>query len=77
MYLDDDLWNLLHAVARRQGETVSELVRSAVREKYGPNRGSRKKAFEEVIGLWKGREDVPDAYVRVLRRGRRLEENAQ
>jgi metal-responsive CopG/Arc/MetJ family transcriptional regulator len=77
LYLDDNLWQLLHAVAEESGSTVSELVRQAVREKYiqAEAREQRARAFESVIGLWKDRTDLPDteSYVRELRRGSRLE----
>jgi len=76
LYLDDDLWTLLHSIARRQGGTVSDLVRKALREKYGQDRSRRKEAFEGLVGLWKDRKDMPgtEEYVRMLRRGTRLEE---
>ena len=34
IYLDVDLWKLLHKLAEDSDSTVSELVRRAVREKY-------------------------------------------
>jgi metal-responsive CopG/Arc/MetJ family transcriptional regulator len=75
LYLDDDLWKLLHMIARQSGETISELVRNAIREKYGQDRNRRKEACEAIIGLWKDRTDIgeTDDYVRDLRRSSRLE----
>jgi Ribbon-helix-helix protein, copG family len=75
MYLDDDLWNALHASARTEGTTVSELVRQALRERYLGNLEQRRKAMQAIIGLWKDRTDLPDTeeYVRSLRKGTRLE----
>ncbi len=74
LYLDDDLWKTLHVLARQSGDTVSELVRKAVREKYADNASSRKKGLLSAIGLWKDRADLPDTdrYVRSLRKGSRL-----
>ena len=73
--LDDDLWKLLHTIARQSGEIVSELVRNAIREKYSQNRARRIEGFESIIGLWKDRTDIgeTDGYVRDLRRSSRLE----
>ncbi len=34
LYLDDDLWNALRTRARKEGSTVSDLVRQAARERY-------------------------------------------
>jgi hypothetical protein len=75
LYLDDDLWKLLHAIARQSGATVSDLVRNAIREKYSQDRARRIEAFESIIGLWKYRTDIgeTDDYVRKLRRSSRLE----
>ena len=76
LYLDDDLWSVLHTLARKRGGTISDLVRIALREKYGQERTIRKEAFEGIIGLWKNRKDLSDTdeYVRSLRHGTRLEE---
>jgi hypothetical protein len=46
-----------------------------LRERYANGTAGRKEAFENVIGLWKDRDDdVRDAgeYVRTIRRGSRL-----
>lgn len=75
LYLDDDLWKLLHVIARQSGATVSDLVRNAIREKYSQDRARRIEAFESIIGLWKDRTDIgeTDDYIRKLRRSSRLE----
>ena len=74
MYLDDDLWNALHTRARTAGTTMSELVREAIRERYLGKLDERKIAMQAAVGLWKERQDIGDsaAYVRGLRRGKRL-----
>ena len=74
LYLDDDLWSTLHAKARLEGATVSELVRVAVRERYLGNLEERRQAMLGIIGLWKDREDLEDTetMVRKLRSGTRL-----
>jgi len=75
LYLDEDLWKLLHTVARQSRTTISDLARTAIREKYSRTTVSRKEAAEAVIGLWKDRTDIGDSseYVRRLRRDSRLE----
>ena len=72
LYLDDDLWKTLHIRASQSGQSVSELVRQALREKY-LGTGSRRDAMRAFVGIWKGRRDLPDteAYVRELRKGDR------
>ncbi|HEY1220222.1 MAG: CopG family transcriptional regulator [Bryobacteraceae bacterium] len=79
LYLDDDLWKLLHATARGAGTTISGLVRGAVREKYGLDTGARREAFQQAAGLWKDREDLGGTaqYVRRLRSGSRLKKLAR
>ncbi len=76
LYLDEDLWNALHARARRQGTTISNLVRQAVRERYLGNLDERREAMEAIVGIWKDRTDLPDSteeYVRSLRHDTRSE----
>jgi hypothetical protein len=76
LYLDDDLWNALHARARSMGTTISALVRDAARERYLGNLDERREAMEAMVGIWKDRTDLPDSteeYVRSLRRDTRME----
>ena len=42
LYLNEDIWKALHVRSRQLGTSISELVRQAVREKYG---GSRRPAL--------------------------------
>ena len=74
LYLNEDIWKLLHVKSRQQGTTVSELVRRAVRDKYGNSSTGRRQAMQALVGMWSKRTDLPDSekYVRRLRKGRRL-----
>jgi hypothetical protein len=75
LYLDEDLWNALHARALQGGTTISDLVRQAARERYLSNLDERREAMQAFVGIRKGRPEWSDAvkYVRKLRRGSRLE----
>ena len=75
LYLDDALWNILHARAKSESKTVSELVRETVRERYLGDLEKRRQAMLAFIG---SRKDPPDAqdsteYIRELRQDDRLE----
>ena len=74
LYLDDDLWAALRVRARIGGTTVSELVRTAARERYMGDLEERRAGMEGIVGLWKGRTDLPDTetYIRNMRTGTRL-----
>jgi hypothetical protein len=74
LYLDDDLWKALHARARSEQTTISDLVRQAIRERYLGSLTARKAAMQAVVGIWKDRSEIGDtkAYIRGLRRGTRL-----
>jgi hypothetical protein len=74
LYLHDDIWKALHIRSRQQGTSISELVRQAVRDKYGRSPAGRRHAMQALVGLWKDRRDLPDStvYVRRLRKGSRL-----
>ena len=73
LYLDEGMWKLLQIHARQSGTSISELVRQAIRDKYGVSPEKRRQAMEAVVGMWKDRTDLPDTetYIRQLRRGRR------
>jgi hypothetical protein len=75
LYLDEDLWNALHARALLAGTSISDLVRTAARERYMGNMEERRAAMMSIVGLWKDRDDLPDTetYVRNLRNDNRLE----
>lgn len=75
LYLDDQLWGALHARARSEKTTVSELVRQAVRERYLGNREQRMLAMQRFIGNRKTSVAATDGVeqVRSLRRGTRLD----
>jgi hypothetical protein len=74
LYLDDDLWAALHSKALLEGSTVSELVRTAVRDRYLGSHEERRAAMLGIVGLWKDRDDLEDTetMVRRLRSGTRL-----
>ncbi|MGB8013508.1 MAG: ribbon-helix-helix protein, CopG family [Terriglobales bacterium] len=76
LYLDDDLWNALHARARSEKTTISHLVREAARDRYLGNLEERRRAMLAFVGIRKDRKDLPDStekYIRSLRRDTRLE----
>ena len=74
LYLDDDLWNALHAQARSAGTSISDLVRQAARQHYLGAFNQRRDAMQAFVGIRKDRSELHDstAYVRSLRRGSRL-----
>ena len=74
LYLEEDIWKELHIRSRQQGTTVSELVRQAVRGRYGSSPAGRRQAMQAFVGLWSSRQDLADSekYVRRLRKGKRL-----
>ena len=73
LYLDDQLWNTLHARARQGKTTISELVRQAVRERYLGRQDDRMQAMQAIVGIRRVGADAPSAaeYVRNLRRSTR------
>ena len=75
LYLDDHLWGALHARARSEKTTISELVRQAVRERYLGSGQQRAAAMQGFVGIRKSRSEARDASeeVRQLRRGSRID----
>jgi hypothetical protein len=74
LYLDNDIWKALHVRSRQQRTSISELVRQAVRDRYGSSPANRRQAMAALVGMWKDRDDLPNTttYVRRLRKGKRL-----
>jgi hypothetical protein len=75
LYLEDDLWKALHAHARREKTTVSELVRRAARERYLGDREERARVMQAIAGMWADRPEFsdPEKYIRKMRQDNRLE----
>jgi predicted DNA-binding ribbon-helix-helix protein len=75
LFLDDQLWEALHARARSEKTTISELVRQAARERYLGRQEARMAAMQSFVGIRKSRAKAVDSSeeVRKLRRGSRLE----
>lgn len=75
LYLDDDLWSVLHARARMQRTTISELARQAIRERYLGKLDQRKKAMQAFVGLRKdhSERESSEVLVRRMRRGSRVD----
>ena len=73
LYLDDNLWTVLHVRARQESTSISELVRQAVRAQYADGLERQRRAMAEFAGSGKGRGEKTDAvaYVRRLRRSAR------
>jgi predicted transcriptional regulator len=71
LYLDDAVHRRLTELARKQGRTMSELVREALSHAYGaPVTDRRKATLDAIEGLWRDRRDIGNgsAFVRRLRR---------
>lgn len=79
LYLDDDLWNALHTRARKEGTSISELLRQAAQELYLGNVEKRQEAMRAIIGIRKDVSESVDSteYARRLRRGKRLKRLAR
>jgi hypothetical protein len=75
LYLDEPIHRRLQVLARRQGRTLSELVRDALVRVYGtPDAADRATTLRAIEGLWRDRDDIGDSseYVRRLRATRAL-----
>jgi hypothetical protein len=73
LYLDDDLYTTLKARAKKDGTTISELVRTAARSNYINETEKRQAAAQTFFGIRADRPEFNDvdAYIRDLRRGDR------
>jgi lambda repressor-like predicted transcriptional regulator len=75
LYLDEEIARTLATLSRQKGTTISELVRTGLRERYMQGKDLDKAALaRSVAGIWKNRDDFKDidATVRKLRKSSRL-----
>lgn len=75
LYLEDEVWSALHVKSRESGQTMSELVRQTLREKYLGSTAQRASAMNAFVGSLSGSSGADDiqAQVRSLRKGSRLQ----
>lgn len=74
IYLDEAVHRRLRELARKQGRTVSDLVRDALARTYGGHSIEEQiRTLRAIAGLWRDRTDLGTtrAYVRRLRRDTR------
>jgi macrodomain Ter protein organizer (MatP/YcbG family) len=74
--LEDEVWNNLEARAKREGTTIEDLARQAIRERYcSSGREERRRAMMAFVGIRADRDDIGDSteYIRELREDDRLE----
>jgi hypothetical protein len=71
LFLDNAMHLRLRSLARRQGRTVSDLVREALERTFGTGSiDELRRTRRAVMGIWRDRKDIGSthAYVRRLRR---------
>ncbi|MGI0148652.1 MAG: CopG family transcriptional regulator, partial [Thermoplasmata archaeon] len=74
LYLDESVHGRVTRLARKQGRTLSDLVREALVRTYGAGDAEREiTTLRAIAGLWKDRRDIGDTeeYVKRLRRSTR------
>lgn len=73
LYLEDEVWSALQVKSRESGQTMSELVRQTLREKYLGSTAQRASAMKAFVGSLSGSSNADDtqAEIRRLRRGSR------
>jgi hypothetical protein len=71
LYLEEAVHRRLRELAKKQGRTISDLVRDAVARAYGVHSvEERLRAIRGIAGLWRDRKDLGTTreYVKRLRR---------
>src|SRR3989442_11396636 len=66
LFLDEAMHARLRALARKQGRTVSELVREALARAFGPRPvDEHMRNWKAIEALWRGRKDTapPPAHI--------------
>jgi len=71
LYLDEGIHRRLQVLARRQGRSISDLVREALTRTYGAGGvDERASTLRAIEGIWRDRDEIADSseHVRQLRR---------
>jgi hypothetical protein len=72
IYLDESQKRALKHLSTEQGVSVAELIRLAIDRLLAEER-SRTASFEAILnqsfGIWKGRDDLEEGFVRLMREG--------
>ena len=74
LFLDEAIHARIHSLARKQGRTVSALVREILERAFGDNvQDERERTLKAIEGIWRGRSDIGGTreHVRGLRRSTR------
>ena len=75
VYLLNSQWQKLITLSKQQGESVAELIRTAIDKVYTKkNDVDFELALRKGFGIWKKRTDIgnTDNYVRMLRTDKRI-----
>jgi hypothetical protein len=74
LYLDEEMARTLETLSRQKGVTISELVRTGLRERYRGQDLDKAALARGLCGIWKNRKDLRevDTAVRKFRKGSRL-----
>lgn len=72
IYIDEKTYSNLEKEGRIKGVSVSEIIRESVKNKLSIRAERILKATEKVCGLWRNRKLDTDAYIRNLRKDRKL-----
>ena len=81
IYLTEEQGRALRSRSRAMGCTVSELIRAAIDDTYGPRRaestGERVRVARRAAGAWATFSETGAAYVKRVRGSQRLSEAAR
>jgi negative regulator of replication initiation len=72
IYLDEETYHYLKKESQFSGKTISDIIRSRVKDRIKTNKETILRNIEEVFGIWKDRKMVVDAYIRDMRKDRTL-----
>ncbi len=74
LYINEELYRVLSSISRTEKKSISELVSSAIAEKYMvKNTIDIIRVVDNLAGIWKDRKDIKntDAYIRKCRKDTR------
>jgi hypothetical protein len=72
IYLDDETYGYLKKESLRSKKTVSDLIRTEIKERMRGHADALLRNIDEIFGIWKDRKIEVDGHIRDMRKDRIL-----
>lgn len=72
IYLDEETYSILKNESKIADKTISEIIRSTIRNKYQYKTCDTVRKMNAVFGMWRKSSFDTDGYIRLMRKDRSI-----